>query len=174
GAVFIGYHAKAGHEGGFLAHTGSGSVKGLWVNGVEVGEGGMNALFAGSLGVPVILASGDQAFSDEFTELTGAPVVVTKDAIGSSAARLRSPERVLEELDRAAREAVVGLDAEAGGMSVTEPVVVRMRFATNTRAYILEAIPGVERIDGYTVEFPAETMAEAYELIRLAYRFIRW
>lgn len=32
-AIFIGYHARAGTEDGFLAHTGSGSVKGLWVNG---------------------------------------------------------------------------------------------------------------------------------------------
>ncbi|SVB46076.1 uncharacterized protein METZ01_LOCUS198930, partial [marine metagenome] len=43
GVIFIGYHAKAGDPDGFLAHTGSGSVKGLWLNDVEVGEGGMNA-----------------------------------------------------------------------------------------------------------------------------------
>ena len=52
GVIFIGYHAKAGTENGFLAHTGSGSVKGLWINGMEVGEGGLNTYYAGSLGVP--------------------------------------------------------------------------------------------------------------------------
>ena len=60
GVIFIGYHAKAGTENGYLAHTGSGSVKGLWINGTEVGEGGLNTYYAGSLGVPVILASGDK------------------------------------------------------------------------------------------------------------------
>jgi len=35
-AIFIGYHARAGTENAFLAHTGSGSVKGLWLNGIEV------------------------------------------------------------------------------------------------------------------------------------------
>ena len=59
-AIFVGYHARAGTGNAFLAHTGSGSVKGLWLNGIEVGEGGMNAAFAGELGVPVVLASGDQ------------------------------------------------------------------------------------------------------------------
>ena len=69
GAIFIGYHAKAGDPDGFLAHTGSGSVKGLWLNDVEVGEGGMNAAFAGSLGVPVILVSGDSAAAAEWGHL---------------------------------------------------------------------------------------------------------
>ena len=46
GVIFLGYHAMAGTENGFLAHTGSGSVKGLWINGTEVGEGGLNALLA--------------------------------------------------------------------------------------------------------------------------------
>ncbi|NNM33118.1 MAG: M55 family metallopeptidase [Gemmatimonadetes bacterium] len=172
GAVFIGYHAKAGVPDGFLAHTGSGSVKGLWVDGVEVGEGGMNALFAASMGVPVLLASGDQVFAQEFTSLTGAPVVVTKVAIGSSAARLRSAADVLAELAEATRRALV---AEAPALlDAAGPKVVRMRFASTTRPYVLEAIPGVRRVDGFTVEFGAESMAEAYEMIRLAYRFITW
>ena len=172
GAIFIGYHAKAGVADGFLAHTGSGSVKGLWVDGVEVGEGGMNALFAASVGVPVLLASGDQVFAREFTSLTGAPVVVTKEAIGSSAARLRSAADVLEDLAVATRTAL-GTDPPPL-LDADGPKVVRMRFASTTRPYVLEAIPGVRRLDGFTIEFSTDTMAEAYEMIRLAYRFITW
>ena len=172
GAIFIGYHAMAGQADGFLAHTGSGAVKGLWVDGVEVGEGGMNALFAASVGVPVVLASGDRAFADEFTALTGTPVVITKEAIGSSAARLRSAEDVLHDLAAGTRSALV--EEAPGLLDASGAKVVRMRFASTTRPYVLEAIPGVRRIDGYTVEFGAESMAEAYEMIRLAYRFISW
>ncbi len=43
---FIGYHAKAGSAVGFAAHTGSGVVRDLRVNGRSVGEGGLNALLA--------------------------------------------------------------------------------------------------------------------------------
>ncbi|MFQ5569037.1 MAG: M55 family metallopeptidase, partial [Rhodothermales bacterium] len=68
-AIFLGYHTRAGAESGFLAHTGSGSVKGLWLNDVEVGEGGLNAAYAGEQGVPVILASGDLDFTKEFLAL---------------------------------------------------------------------------------------------------------
>jgi D-amino peptidase len=172
-AVFVGYHAKAGTPDAFLAHTGSGSVKGVWVNGVEVGEAGMNALYAGSVGVPVILASGDAAFAQEFTALTGTPVVVTKTALGSSAARMRNPEVVRQELESGARGALRSL-RDARPLEVREPATVRMRFASTTRPYILEAIPGVTRVDGFTVEFEARTMAEAYQMIRLAYRFVSW
>ncbi|UCC26720.1 MAG: M55 family metallopeptidase [Gemmatimonadales bacterium] len=172
-AIFLGYHAMAGVGDAFLAHTGSGSVKGLWVNEVEVGEGGMNALYAGSVGVPVILASGDRAFGEEFTALTGAPVVVTKEALGSSAARLRSPESVRAELAARAGEALRSLP-EARPLEVRQPVVTRIRFASTTRPYLLEAIPGVIRVDGSTVEFRSESMGEAYQMIRLAYRFISW
>ncbi len=57
--VFIGFHGKAGSEGSFLAHTGSGVVEDLRINGTSVGEGGMNALFATWFGVPVAFISGD-------------------------------------------------------------------------------------------------------------------
>lgn len=172
-AIMIGYHAKAGQAGGFLAHTGSGAVKGLWINGVEVGEGGMNAFFAGAHGVPVVLASGDQAFADEFTALTGARVVVTKEALGSSAARLKSPEVVLAELE-AATEAVVRDLSSGVPLRADGPVTVRVKFASTTRPYILQAIAGMRLVDGFTVEFTSESMAAAYEMIRLAYRFISW
>lgn len=60
-AIFLGYHARAGTPNGFLAHAGTGSVKGLWLNGVESGEGDLNAAYAGALGVPVILVAGDSS-----------------------------------------------------------------------------------------------------------------
>ena len=54
------------------------------------------------------------------------------------------------------------------------PVTVRARFATTTRADILEAVPGMRRIDGTSVEIEAESMDAAYRLIRLMYKYIAW
>ncbi len=172
-AVFLGYHARAGTEGGFLAHTGSGSVKGLWINGIEVGEGGMNALFAGSLGVPVILAAGDSVFAHQFAELTGARTVSTKTAIGAAVARLTHPDVVRRRLTEGLRDALASL-ASAQPFVTTTPVTVRARFASTTRADILQAVPGMRRFDGYTVEYQAADMPEAYRLIRLMYRYVSW
>lgn len=174
GVVFLGYHARAGDPEGFLAHTGSGAVKGLWLNGTEVGEGGLNAAFAGSLGVPVLLAAGDEAFTREIGELIGARTVATKKAITPEVAELVHPERVRASLAEATAAALSGLDGAVPWAEMRGPVRVRVRFATTVRPDILEAVPGVERIDGFTVEYPAQDMDQAYRLIRLMYKYISW
>src|SRR5918997_2572083 len=53
--VFVGYHAKADAPRGLFAHTGSGVIRDLQINGRSVGEGGMNAALAAWHGVPVVL-----------------------------------------------------------------------------------------------------------------------
>ena len=173
GVIFIGYHARAGTEGGFLAHTGSGSVKGLWLNGTEIGEGGLNAYFAGALGVPVILASGDKSFTEQFGRLVPAKMVATKEAIGSSAAKLIHPEEVLKMLRAQTTAALQDLQ-KAKALDTKGAVTFRMRSARTTRADILMGIPGMKRVDGVTVEYDAENMDEAYKLIRIAYKYISW
>lgn len=173
GAIFIGYHAKAGDPDGFLAHTGSGSVKGLWLNDVEVGEGGMNAVLAGFHGVPVILAAGDSAATAELGDLLGSETVTTKTAETPSSARLVHPERVQEMLADGVDRALDRLGA--GGFDAYDlgaPVRIRMRFASTTHVDILMSIPGMSKVDGYTVAYTARNADEAYRLIRMMYRFI--
>jgi D-amino peptidase len=170
-AIFIGYHARAGTARGFLAHTGSGIVKGLWLNDIEAGEGELNAAYAGALGVPVVVAAGDSAFAAQFTTNVKATPVVTKTAVTPLSARLKHPDQVHEELAAAVRQRLSNLSA-AQAWKIGTPVRVRLRFADPTRPQILEAIPGVKQVDGYTVEFTARDMREAYRLIRLMYRFV--
>ena len=173
GAIFIGYHAMAGDPDGFLAHTGSGSVKGLWLNDVEVGEGGMNAAFAGSLGVPVILVSGDAAATRELGALLDTETVTTKTAETPAAARLLHPERVHALLREGVDRALDALDAGAfSPFDVGTPVRIRMRFASTTHVDVLQSIPGMAKVDGFTVAYTAGSADEAYRLIRLMYRFV--
>jgi D-amino peptidase len=172
--IFVGYHARAGTEDGFIAHTGSGTVAGLWVNGTEVGEGGLNAYYAGSLGVPVLVASGDAAFDREITALVpGVRTVVTKRAIGSSVAMLAHPDTVRARL-RDQVGAALASRASFRPLPAGSPVTVRLRFDTTTRADIVEVIPGVRRVDGTTVEWQAPSMREAYPMVRLMYRYVSW
>lgn len=170
-AIFLGYHARAGTQNGFLAHTGSGSVKGLWLNDMEVGEGELNAAFAGALGVPVILAAGDSAAVEQIAKATGAEVVATKHAVTPQSARLIHPQVVRERLTAATSRALARIGTPRP-MRMTTPIRVRLRLSDVTTPQILQAIPGVRQVDGYTVEFTARNMGEAYRLIRLMYRFV--
>jgi D-amino peptidase len=172
-AIFLGYHTRAGDPKGFLAHTGSGSVKGLWLNDVEVGEGGLNAAYAGEVGVPVILAAGDLDFAGEIEKLIGTNTVSTKEAISPQVAKLIHPDVVRERLAAATRKALNELES-ATLFDIGKPVRIRMRFASTTRVDVLQAIPGMSRIDGFTVAYTAKDMAEAYPLIRLMYKYVRF
>ena len=172
--IFLGYHTKAGDPNGFLAHTGSGSVKGLWLNDIEVGEGGLNAAFAGELGVPVILACGDLDLTRELKELLGTNTVSTKEAITPQVAKLVHPNVVRNRLTAATKEALQNLD-QAKPFNIGIPVRIKIKLASTMHADILQAIPGMGRgKDGFTITYTAKNMDEAYKLIRLMYKYISY
>jgi len=55
----LGYHEKALTPGAVLAHSYSSlTIQGMWLNGREVGEIGMDASIAAEHGVPVVMVSG--------------------------------------------------------------------------------------------------------------------
>ena len=170
--IFLGYHTKAGDPNGFLAHTGSGSVKGLWLNDIEVGEGGLNAAFAGELGVPVILACGDLDLTRELKDLLGTNTVSTKEAITPQVAKLVHPNVVRNRISAATKEALRTLD-RAKPFNIGIPVRIKMKLASTMHADILQAIPGMGRgEDGFTITYTAKNMDEAYKLIRLMYKYV--
>ena len=172
GVIFIGYHAMAGTESGFLAHTGSGAVKGLWLNGVEVGEGGLNTYFASAFGVPLILASGDRTFTEEIKKLTSTRIVITKEAIGNSAAKLIHPDVVTKELKAQTKAALK--EIKKVKPLTQDPIEFKMKVDATTRADVAMSIPGMKRVDGYTVSYQAKNMEEAYKLIRVIYKYLSW
>jgi len=173
GVIFLGYHARAGTEDGFLAHTGSGTVKGLWINGTEVGEGGLNAHFAGAMNVPVILASGDLVFTRQINKLIQVRTVSTKVAVGTRSAKLRHPEAVITDLKEQVRLALNELD-KTKPLNVKSPITVRMRLQDIEHADVAMSLPAMKRIDGYTIEFTAPTMDVAYRLVRVIYKNLTW
>jgi D-amino peptidase len=64
-AAWVGQHARSRTEMAHLAHTGSFSVFEDTINGMPLGEFGVGALCASQLGIRVILAAGDLAFTKE-------------------------------------------------------------------------------------------------------------
>ena len=75
GMACVGQHAKAGTPFSHITHTGWFDVVDVAINGVSVGEYGEWALCGMELGVPFILACGEEAFAREAEALT--PGVVT-------------------------------------------------------------------------------------------------
>lgn len=58
--ILLGYHAMALTPNGTLAHSfSSASIQGMWLNGREVGEIGVDAAIAAEHNVPIVMVSGD-------------------------------------------------------------------------------------------------------------------
>lgn len=163
-AIFIGYHAMAGTEKAVLDHTYSTKVVyGLKVNGIKLGETGLNALFSGALGVPVSMVSGDTAVCLEASSLLGETLItcLLKDGLGRNAAVTRSPEESAELISESVKRA---LEAAAAGRSpvlkMEAPYKTELTFHTTAQADAAGLVPGSERMSGRTMVFTTEDIFE--------------
>jgi D-amino peptidase len=167
-ACFIGYHARAGTAHAILDHTYTDRIFRVHLNGVEVGELGINAALAGRFGVPVALVSGDQALAAECGALLGpgTAAVVVKHAVARHGARCLAPA----EACRRIREGVTAaLRKPPAPWSVASPAVIEVDFCSTHHADMAELVPGSERIGGRTVRVHHADYAEAFRAFRALY-----
>ena len=100
--IFVGYHAKADSPRGVFAHTGSGVIRDLQINGQSVGEGGMNAALAAWYGVPVVAVSGDDVAVAQVKEnVPSIKTVAVKRAINMRAVELKPLQQARREIQEA-------------------------------------------------------------------------
>lgn len=102
--MIVGAHANAGSPG-VISH--SFAFDSFTVNGRQLNETGIAAFIGGEMGVPMILAAGDDALTAETKEMLGPLETVTvKTVFSGSAAAALSPARVHALLRSAAARAV--------------------------------------------------------------------
>jgi D-amino peptidase len=163
-ALFVGYHARAGHPTGTIAHTYTGRPVETRLNGRPTGEYGLNALVLGAWGIPVGLVAGDDALADEVAGwLPWAERVVVKEAAGSNAAASVHPsaarDLVRAGAERAVRRAIAG---ELRTLEVPPPVTIEVEYAKGLVADFAASFPGAERFGGRGVRFVAPDAETAY------------
>ncbi len=164
-AFFVGYHSRAGNAPGVMDHTYASSlIYRVTLNGMEVGETGLNAALAGAFGVPVGLVTGDQRVTQEARELLGEVETVTvKESMGRYVANCLPPERARALIREAAARAV-----KSGGrvFKLEAPITLRVEFVSSAFAEMAELIPGCKRPDGRTLEFEHRDYPTVYKVFR--------
>jgi D-amino peptidase len=163
-ALFVGYHARAGHPTGTIAHTYSGAPVETRLDGRPTGEYGLNALALGAWGVPVGLVAGDDALADEAAAwLPWAARVVVKAAGGGRAAASVHPLDAQDLVRHGARRAVE--QAAAGELSVLTvgpPTVIEVDYRRGVEADFAAIVPGAERFGDRSVRFASDDPITAY------------
>ncbi len=163
-AFYVGYHARAGTAAAIMDHTYSGEIARVVINGVEVGETGINAALAGSWNVPVALVTGDDKVAAEASALLPAvETVVVKYGISRRSAELLSRAEVDARLKAGVREALARYRQGAvKPWAVTTPVDIQVTVATPGMADRAMYVPGAVRVDGRTLSFVEPNMEEAF------------
>ncbi len=153
----VGYHGSISGESSVLSHTYNPSViSHVSLNGVRVGESGINALVALAYGVPVGLITGDRQTAGEARPfLADAELVVVKESFTRFGASNLHPEMARAMITDGARRAV----ERVAGMkppSISLPATLEVEVQTADMAEVASWVRGAERTGVRTVSIRGE------------------
>ena len=164
GVAFIGYHAMDNTIDAVICHTfSSGTYQYMKVNGVEVGEMGIDGAVAGSFDVPVIfVASDDKGTAEASAFFQNVEIVTTKDALGWNAAISKHPQRAVAEI-RAGVCAAAQRINDFAPFRFTEPLSLEIRYKRIEAAQAASrGLKAGERVDPYTVRWDLDSLADYF------------
>lgn len=167
-AVFVGYHAMAKTLEAIAPHTIAGiAVHELRINGQPHGETGLNAAILGSLGIPVVMVTGDSTTCSEARTFLGDGIqtVSVKDASGMNAAICRPPSATRPEITAAAE---LALNSVKDGTSSVKPytprtpLLLEIDFLNMRQCERAGRTQGIERTGPVTITVHGDTPWEQY------------
>jgi D-amino peptidase len=156
--VCIGFHARAGKLG-VLSHSFMGhEVEDMWLDGKVVGEIGLLHATAQSIGIPVLLLSGDDAACAEMNDWDkNVATVAVKKTIDRFAAELLPFSEAQRAIEVTAKKVVEAKRSVAADSSTESTLAVRWQSASV--ASHLMGIPGVDLKDERTIEAKGTTLS---------------
>lgn len=165
GLILLGLHSMAGTPGSLLPHTYNLDISAMSLNGMAVGEIGMEAALAAQLGVPVIMVSGDDKGVDEARQcLPRVETATTKYAVAGQSARCVPLAESIRSIHDTASKAITRLrDRDAfSELRFSKPFSLLVRLSKNMAASS-ETPPATCRIrDERTIEFTGDSLHEMW------------
>ncbi|QEW18516.1 D-aminopeptidase [Marinibacterium anthonyi] len=163
-ALYTGYHNQAGSDTNPLAHTLTGRVSRLLINGRVASEFTLNALCAARYGVPSVFLSGDKGMCGEAAALVpGIATVATSEGFGP-ATKSMSPARAVEAIREGVEAALRGT---AGGVpEITPHWHLRIEFTNPWEAYDGSWYPGMTHPEPRVLEFTSDDFFEIQRAVR--------
>jgi D-amino peptidase len=166
GAVLmVGHHAGHSDMDGSIAHTFTGAIMEVRLNGEPASETRLNAALSGHFGVPVTLVTGDEAYVRGAHDLLGdVEAVTTKWGYTDYCARTIMPAKS-QALIRAAAEAGIRRAASLQPYRVSAPITLDIVFKQRMPAEVLAMLSIVERTAATAIRVNFRDMVEAMRFI---------
>jgi len=154
---FVSYHGSMASEASTLSHTyNPKAIARVLLNGLEVGESGINALVALGHGVPVVLVTGDDTTAEEASRVSpGIHTAVVKHSVTRFAAESLHPAEAQQLIREAAAAAVADLGS-ARLPAIKLPATLQIDFQNGDLAEMATWVEGVERVDARAVQITGE------------------
>lgn len=168
GMLMLGFHAMAETEEALLPHSYSHDIKALYLNGVLVGEIGMEAAIAGTYGIPLIMISGDSKGIEEAEKILedlGKPeTAVVKYAISEAGAvclPLSLTRKIIKEKTASALERIDEFKPYSPSKlnDPEYPYQIILEFYQASFAERALTIPAVNKIDEKTIELKGDNLS---------------
>lgn len=151
GMILLGLHARAEMPGSLLNHNYEHDIRTMSVNGVVVGEIGLEALMAGEAGVPLVMVTADSEGAKETAELLPGTITVSvKQSLGDTAAACLPPARTAALLKKGALRCAAAA-AELKPYRLDGPIELDMQFKpgellNRLQARLTESFVGPDRL----------------------------
>lgn len=159
--AFIGYHAGSTTPNSLLAHSFHGGVcRKVTLNGELCSEGYFNAALGGEFGRPVVFVSGDEhTIADVRRYAPQAVGFVTKHSIGYRSQVSAPPAQVCRMLQKSVAEALARPSPPP--FVIKGPLHLEVELTSHLAAEMLAYLPGVKRLDAWTVAVTCDRMEAA-------------
>ncbi len=160
---FISYHGSMASEASTLSHTyNPRAIARVLLNGVEVGESGINALVALGHGVPIVLVSGDDTTAEEAERVCpGIHSAVVKRSVTRFAADSLHPTAACTLIRDRAAAAIEALST-AKPPAIDLPATLEVLFHNGDLAEMATRVAGVEKLDARTVRITDDDPIRLY------------
>jgi len=160
--VMIGYHSRAGSNTNPLAHTQSGLLDYIKVNGRYASEFLLHAYAAALADVPVVFIAGDEGLCAEAVSINpNITTVPVMRGVGDSTVSLQ-PGLAVRRIREGIAASVRG-DISSCRVALPERFKVELRYKNHVKAYRASFYPGVTGEEAHVVSFES---SDYFEVLR--------
>jgi len=151
-AIMIGYHSRAGSNSNPLAHTLTGTLSFINLNGDYLSEFHINALAAASVDVPIVFVSGDEGLAQDAKKLVpGITTVAVNKGVGASTISIH-PRLAVKLIEDGVTEAL-SKDFSACRPTLADRFRLKIGFKEQKNAYKISFYPGAKLLEPHLIGY---------------------
>lgn len=168
GAIMTGYHSGCGRSENPLAHTMTGELAHITINGTPANELMINSFIAAYVGTPVFAVTGDQGLlSWTKAYMPSIRAIPVNEGFGGAVASL-NPRVAVEAIQDGVR-AALSRPAESCLLTLPRHFAVEIEYKRAITAYKGSFYPGIQQIDACKLRYEND---DYYEVLRMMHFLI--